>query len=53
MTLNATKCVIFLIIGKFNVGSEVVTTGGEGHVVENEDTITLQSSTAVVIINQV
>jgi len=52
VTLTAAKCIVFLITGKFKVGGEAVTKGGEGHLVEDEGTIQLQSSTAVVIINQ-
>jgi hypothetical protein len=52
VSLTATQCIVFLIIGTFEVGGEIVTRGGEGHQVEDEETIKLHSYTAVVIINQ-
>jgi len=53
VSLPSSRCVIFLITGKFQVGGVEATTAGEGHIVEDETTIQLQSFTAVVIINQV
>ena len=50
--LTAAKCIVFLIRGNFKVGGDITSRGGEGHLVENEGTIQLQSYTAVVIINQ-
>jgi hypothetical protein len=50
--LTAGKCVIFLITGKFQVGAVEINRAGEGHLVENETTIQLQTYTAVAIINQ-
>jgi len=50
--LTATKCIIFLIGGKFKVGEKLVTGLGEGYLVENEKTIQLQTYTVVVIIDQ-
>jgi len=53
VSLPSRRCVIFLITGKFQVRGVEVATAGEGHMVEDEATIQLQSFTAVVIINQV
>jgi hypothetical protein len=50
--LPAPKCIVFLIGGKFKVGEKEETNRGVGHVVENEDSIQLQSYTIVVIIDQ-
>ena len=50
--LMASKCIIFLITGEFQVRGIDITTAGEGHIVEDESTIQLQPYTAVAIINQ-
>jgi len=52
VNLTATKCIIFLIGGKFKVGEELVAVRGEGYLVENEKIIQLQRYTVVVIIDQ-
>jgi hypothetical protein len=50
--LTATKCIVFLIGGKFKVGEKEATERGVGHLVEGEERIQLQSYTIVVIIDQ-
>lgn len=52
VALMTTKCMVFLVGGKFKVGEELVTVPGEGYMVESEKTIQLQRYTVVVIIEQ-
>lgn len=40
-------------MGKFLVGETMVSHTGEGHIVEDEDTLQLQKETAVVIIDMI
>ena len=50
VNLEAEKCIVFLIAGKFKVGGRNDYEKGQAYVVENEKTIQLEQSAAVVII---
>jgi hypothetical protein len=50
--LMASKCIVFLIAGKFHVGDVMDLKAGEAHQLQDETTIQLQAYTAVVIIKQ-
>lgn len=47
----ATKCIVFLIRGTFEIGSDIVSKNGVGYPVDDEKILRLQRRTAVVIIN--